>query len=292
MARVGVDELPSELTSQTNRPIMFAYRYLTPQSHVGFQVVKHEQIGVMEAVAETAFYEVLVSDGQSMHRVMVNLQNSRKQYLEVRGVPANARVWSLVVNSKPAKPVRGDGDSLLVPLLESGGGSNEGARATSVELAYLVQREELGGEGSLELAPPRLDVPISVLQVEVQWPESHEVTFGGSARSVRTFAHALPKPVNHDVGTDMVPRHYDFRRAPPVRGAGVNAQVPNLPPQARSIDSSSSWWLMGALLSWPLTGDQRRHRRSQRGASPTFSIALDPPWASPLRSERLSWPIA
>jgi len=34
MARVGVDEVPPELKGQTSRPIMFAYKYLSPQCRV------------------------------------------------------------------------------------------------------------------------------------------------------------------------------------------------------------------------------------------------------------------
>jgi hypothetical protein len=228
MAHVGVEELPSELKCQTNRPIMFAYKYLTPQSNVQLQVIKHEQVGVLEAVAESAFYEVLMSEGQSMHRLMLNMQNSRKQYLEVRGIPADASIWSLLVNSKPAKPVRGFDGILLVPLLVGDcGSSNEGAQSASVEIVYLAQRDSLGASGSMNLAPPSLDVPVSRLLVEVQWPDSYEVKFIASGQAVNHFSQSLPKPVNHDVGTDIVESRFDFNKAPAyIPKAGVNVQVP------------------------------------------------------------------
>jgi len=228
MAHVGVDELPTELKAQTNRPIMFAYKYLTPQCKAELRVVKHEQVNVLEAVAETAFYEVLMSDGQSMHRLMLNMQNSRKQYLEVRGIPSDARLWSLLVNSKPAKPARGEDGSLLIPLLVGvSGNSNDAAQATSVELAYVLKRNSLGDKGVAHLAPPCLDIPISTLLMEVQWPDSQDVKFLASAQAVQTFSHSLPKPVNHDVGTDIVSSGFDFNRAPAyMPKAGVNVQVP------------------------------------------------------------------
>lgn len=206
---------------------MFAYKYLSSQCKVQFSIVKHEQVDVLEAVAETAFYEVLMSDGQSMHRLMLNMQNSRKQYLEVRGIPADARLWSLIVNSKPAKPVRGADGNLLIPLLVGvNGNSNEGAQSTSVELSYL-RSDPLGDAGTANLAPPRLDIPISTLLMEVQWPESHDVSFRGSAQAVQGFSHSLPRPVNHDVGTDIVSAGFDFNRAPAyIPKKGVNVQVP------------------------------------------------------------------
>merc|ERR1712216_553834 len=108
-------------------------------------------------------------------------------------------------NSKPAKPVRGDGGSLLIPLLMgSSSNSNDGAQSTSVEVCYLTQCDALGHTGSVGLAPPRLDVPVSTMMMEVQWPELYEVKFTGSAQAVNSFSHALPIPVNHDVGTDIV----------------------------------------------------------------------------------------
>lgn len=227
MARVGVDELSSELKCQTSRPIMFAYKYLSPHCNAQLRVLKHAQVDVIEAVADTALYEVLMSDGQSMHRLMLNMQNLRKQYLEVSGIPTDARLWTLIVNSKPAKPVRGDDGKLLIPLLVGvNGNSNEGAQSTSVELAYL-RTDPLGDEGVTHLTPPRLDIPISKLLIEVQWPESHGVKFKGSAQAVRSFSHSLPKPVNHDVGTEMVSAGFDFNRAPAhMPKAGVNVLVP------------------------------------------------------------------
>merc|ERR1712187_1082960 len=115
----------------------FASRDLSPHSDVQLQVIKHEQVGVLEAVAESAFYEVLMSEGQSMHRLMLKMQNSRKQYLKVCGVTPDARIWSLLVNSMPAKPVRGSNGVLLIPLLVGlNGKSNEGVQSTSVEMTY------------------------------------------------------------------------------------------------------------------------------------------------------------
>jgi hypothetical protein len=227
MARVGVDEVPPELKGQTSRPIMFAYKYLSPHSIVELRVVKHDQVDVLEAVAETAFYEMLVSDGQSMHRLMLSIQNSRKQYLEVSGIPADARLWTLIVNSKPAKPVRGEDGHLLIPLLVGvDGNSNAGVRSTSVELVYL-RHDPLSDDGLACLTPPCLDIPISKLLMEVQWPESHEVKFKGSVKAVHSFSHSLPIPVNHDVGTDIVTSGFNFNKAPVcVPKAGVNVQVP------------------------------------------------------------------
>jgi hypothetical protein len=230
VARIGIDELPEELRYQTNRPIMFAYKYLSPQFNIRLSVVKHDQVGVLEAVVENAHYEALFVDNQSMHRLMLVMQNSNQQYLALRGLPADARIWSLMVNSVPAKPVRGSDGALLIPLLvgtASNGNLNQGAQKTSVEVAYLSHHEPLGEEGTLLINPPRLDVPISTFLVELQLPQGYDMEFTGPLQKVDRFSYQLPQPVNNDRGTDLVQYGFNFgTMAQEVKRTGVNVQVP------------------------------------------------------------------
>jgi len=125
-----------------------------------------------------------------MHHLLLVLQNSRRQYLEVRGVPPGAQIWSLMVNSTPAKPVRGKDGALLIPLLvATGSNSNDGAQRTSVEIAFSSQHETLGTNGTKDLAPLKLDIPISKLLMEVQIPEAYALGFGGRCRKSRASQH-------------------------------------------------------------------------------------------------------
>lgn len=227
VARVAVDELPEELRYLTTRPIMFAYKYLSPSFTVKLSVVKHEQVGVQEAIAESAFYQALVVDAQSMHRLLLVMQNSNQQYLELRGLPSDARLTSLTVNSIPAKPVKGKAGSLLIPLLVGTANDGAGMQKTSVELTYLSQHAPLAASGSLELPPPRLDIPISTFLMDLQFPESYKLNFKGTLQKVSRFTHPLPQPVSNDKGTDIVEHGFDFRNmAQQVKTTGVNASVP------------------------------------------------------------------
>jgi hypothetical protein len=226
---VGVDELAVELKAQTSRPIMFAYKYQSPQFHVALSVVKHQQVSVLEAIVESAFYQVLVVDTQSMHHLLLVLQNSRRQYLELRGVPTDAQIWSLMVNSVPAKPVRGKDGALMIPLLVgTGSDSNEGAQRTSVEVAFTKQHSALGSAGSKTLTPLKLDIPISKFLMEVQMPKEYEVEFNGTLQKVSSFSTAVPHPVNYDKGTDIVPyQNFNFSSmSHQISKKGVNVQIP------------------------------------------------------------------
>merc|ERR1712217_357643 len=122
-----------------------------------------------------------------MHRLLLVMQNSNQQYLEVRGLPPDARLTSLMVNSLPAKPVRGKHGALLIPLLVGTSSDGAGVQKTSVELTYLSQHAPLTDNGSVQLAPPRLDVPISTLLMDVQFPENYVLKFGGTLQKVSRF---------------------------------------------------------------------------------------------------------
>lgn len=79
----------------------------------------------------------------------------------------------------------------------------------------------------MDLAPPTLDIPISRLLVEVQWTDADELEFKSSAKEVGQFSHALPQPVNHDVGTDIVQSGFDFNKVPAyIPKSGVNVKMP------------------------------------------------------------------
>lgn len=79
----------------------------------------------------------------------------------------------------------------------------------------------------MDLRPPRLDIPVSRLFVELQWPDGYDLKFKGSLQAVVRFSSSLPKPVSHDVGAHIVQSGFDFNRvAEHVTKAGVNVQVP------------------------------------------------------------------
>merc|ERR1712139_287209 len=163
-----------------------------------------------------------------MHHLLLELQNSCRQYLEVQGVPPDARIWTLMVNSVPAKPVRGKDGALLIPLLVGTcSDNNDRAQRTSVEVAFSSQHDALGNNGTMNLVPLRLDIPTSKLLMEVQWPDGYVVDFSGSLQKVSRFSSPLPQPVNYDKGTDIVPHNFNFSSMPAeIPKKGVNVEIP------------------------------------------------------------------
>merc|ERR1712217_74844 len=102
----------------------------------------------------------------------------------------------------------------MVPLLAGspGGAISEDGLASkaSVELAWMTEHPELGENGTLSLTPPRVDMPVSALSVELQFPKLYLVNFSGSMRRVQVFSHKQPAAVNYQTERFVVPSDYQF----------------------------------------------------------------------------------
>lgn len=230
VARAGVEDVPEHMRSRVGWPIIMAYKFLAPRHNVTLSVSQHEEESTLEAMADAARYQALVLDSQVMHDYLLVLQNTRQQYMEVTGIPASATLWALKVNSVATKPVRTAQNRLLVPLLVGSPGRS-GASKASVQLTWLTSQEPLGGNGTLKLHPPGVDMPIAALSAEVFLPEHHELRFGGSMKRVERFSQPQPSPVSYQTEKEVVPDGFDFATAPPPRSsgagaAGVRAKVP------------------------------------------------------------------
>lgn len=218
---------------------------------------------VPRSVVDAALYEVLVLETQKMHSLTLVLQNTQQQYMTLRGVPRAAQIWALRVNSQAVQPVRGkskeqavqpvhgkneksaksseDSDVLMVPLLvgarqattSSHDGDDHLAMKTSVELSWMTEHRPLGVNGTMTLSPPRLDMPISSLQVDVQFPEplSTKFTNGNSEtltmKNVVAFTKPTPYGVNYQTDRKLVKKGHRFASGA-AKGAkmSVKTEVP------------------------------------------------------------------
>eukprot|EP00927_Polykrikos_kofoidii_P061355 TRINITY_DN56190_c0_g1_i1.p1 TRINITY_DN56190_c0_g1~~TRINITY_DN56190_c0_g1_i1.p1 ORF type:complete len:733 (-),score=81.54 TRINITY_DN56190_c0_g1_i1:47-2245(-) len=267
VARAGVGEVPEHIRGMTNRPIVLAYKFLSPHHSVNLSVLHHQEMRTLESVADSALYELLVTENQKMHILTLLVQNSQRQYMSVRDIPQNATLWSLRVNSLSTTPVRGKDGVLMVPLLVgTGGDSNQAGLATktSVELAWVSEQPDLGDNGTIVLSAPRIDMPISALSVEVQFPEIYDINFTGTLQRVKTFSHKLPHAVNHQTEKYLVEKNYSFDKHT-TQGevkASVTAKVPR---QGRRYRFEKILVVgNGALLSANYTVNQSECKASRR----------------------------
>ena len=211
------NEISSQLRLNIREPIVHSYKYLNPTgASVILDVKEHTAMETLEATVDRLHYRAVVTETHTMHNLLVILQSTKLQYLELISLPDTASMFTLHVNSVPAKPAMGEErNSILVPLLV--GLDPEAANAgrslhTSVELSYISSHgEALGGNGTLPLAPPRVKLPISVLTTHLRLPESYDYEFSGDfGKPSRDLAFPLPSAYSYQTGKRVIEKDYQF----------------------------------------------------------------------------------
>lgn len=196
-------ELPANLAGQSAR-LLFGYKYLRPPFALSLALSRHESVNVAPSVIDRAVGRtVLRPDGKNVHQVTYFLRSSAKQFLEV-SLPEGTQLWSAFVDGVPVKPVHGEGNKTLVPLVRSLRAPNN---AFPVELVYFEERPRLSFLGREDLRLPMPDVLVSRLEWSVVTPPDQEFFYLG-----RDFEKVDPT-LNY--GAEFAkPGFFSFRKKP------------------------------------------------------------------------------
>ncbi len=173
---------PSELAgadrSLISRPVLLAYHYEGAQFALPLNVTRHEELAVLDAVADRSqLTTVLTESGEMLTQANFMVKNNERQFQRFE-LPAGATLWGVTVNGEPVKAER-DGGWLLVSLPR---GANRD-QAFSVDLKYA---QDIGAPGGwwpkqVRLAAPRTDVPGTYAEWELYVPTTkHASGFGGN----------------------------------------------------------------------------------------------------------------
>jgi hypothetical protein len=181
LKRMDVKETNPYLRSLARSPLQAAFRYHrqpTENPSLALEWTRFPDSSVLAAVAERAVVTTLVTtEGRSLTEVKLTIKNQVQPFLKVE-LPAGASIVSADVAGEKAKPVEG-ADGQRVPLLRAGFrpvGSYE------VSFVFMHSGAPFAKKGGSEIALPKMDVPITVLQWEVFLPEQYKVKdFGGDA---------------------------------------------------------------------------------------------------------------
>ena len=210
MQRIDVRELNEALHSLARLPVLAAFRYqragLTPG--LALDVKRFADAGVLAAVADRAVATTLVtSEGRALTEVSLTLQNRAQPFLKVT-LPAGASIVSVDVAGEAAKPVLG-ADGTHVPLLRPGFrpvGSYE------VSFVYLHAGTQFARKGELQMALPRMDIPVGIVEWEVFVPEQYSVRpVGGNALDIERLPAWTPRGVGDGLLPDVGRRHAPVR---------------------------------------------------------------------------------
>lgn len=202
--RVSFPELPAELVGHSEKPLIFAYKYLRHPYALTMEVQKHEELPVISTVIDNASAMTLFTeDGKRVHQVTYSVRNTWKQFMEL-SLPKDAQLWSAFVQGRPVKPSRNADGKILIPLNRSREGDS-GLAAFDVELIYFQKARKFGwfGRKSESFVVP--DVMISRILWSVYLPVDYRfLHFGGTmekekiARGVRPFLGVNKRVISLD----------------------------------------------------------------------------------------------
>ncbi len=165
--------------------IVLCYRYVRPGYKLALEVKRFEDAAVLQALVDNVHLTTVVADdGQMMTEMALGIHNNGRQDLELE-LPAGATVWSAFVAGQPVRPTRRDG-KLLLPLERSGA---DGA-PVSVELTYVNLEKFPRRKGRVDLASPKLDMPLKNARWELYLPPDYE--YGKFAGSMTHELEAAP----------------------------------------------------------------------------------------------------
>src|SRR4051812_4858719 len=174
LRRIDVRELDPALVSIARDAMLAAYRYQRAGDEppvVTVDVRRFANAPVIAAVAERATATTLVTtEGRGLTEITLWLRNTAQTFMKV-ALPAGASIVSVEVAGSPAKPVTGP-DGNRVPLLRPGF-RPDGLYAVS--FVYLHSGTPFLKKGDMQMALPKMDVPIDVLEWEMFVPEQFKV---------------------------------------------------------------------------------------------------------------------
>jgi len=181
MHRIDVKELDRTLQSLGRLPTLAAFRYQSTAAAppgLALDVKRFADAGVLAAVAERVTATTLVTaEGRALTEVRLTIQNRAQPFLKVT-LPPGATMASVEVAGQPAKPALG-ADGTRVPLLRPGLRPNG---AYEVSFVYLHAGTPFAKKGDLDMALPKMDIPVGVVAWELFVPDGYSTrAIGGNA---------------------------------------------------------------------------------------------------------------
>jgi hypothetical protein len=241
LTRVAVPKLPPMLYNKSAKPLILAYKYVRHPFNLVLEVEKHEKIAVpMASVVSANAVTLFTEDGKVVHRLIYQVRNSEKQFIEIK-LPRGADVWSVFVGNEPVESSLGSEGKLLVPLARS---RLTGVRleAFPVEVIYCLSEEPFRAIGWLRASLPPVDVMTSQIFWSVYVPndyaylyfkstlEKEEIIRGlnllGARRRVLTYSRSAPAGGNAGESDQM---KKEAREA--YKGKDYKSQFRNVPVQ-------------------------------------------------------------
>jgi hypothetical protein len=180
LKRIDVRELDRSIISASDRSLLLGYRYqrtTTPLPPLALNITRFADAEVAAAIAERAVVTTLItSQGRTLTEVSLWIRNRAQSWARI-ALPTGASIVSVEVAGEPAAAAQGPSGT-LIPLSPRSG-RPEGLY--QVSYVYTHEGTPFAKRGTMQVALPRLELPISLVEWEVFVPELYRADrFDGS----------------------------------------------------------------------------------------------------------------
>ena len=176
LEKIAPQKLPAQLINRSAKPLIMGFKYLKHPYSLVLDIKKHEKIAVPVATINSAnIVTLFTQDGKVVHRLVYQIRNSAKQFLEIQ-LPERADVWSVLVGSEPVESSINAQGKLLVPLIRSRSVNNR-LDTFPVEVIFCMAEDRFSWSGSRESTLPAVDLLISQLIWSVYLPNDYSYLY-------------------------------------------------------------------------------------------------------------------
>jgi hypothetical protein len=192
LKRMDLKETSPYLRTLAHDSLTAAFRYHRQAAEapgLALEWVRFPDSALPSAIAQSATVTTVVTtEGRSLTEIKLVVKNQSQPFLKV-ALPAGSSILSADVAGEKVKPAEGP-DGQRVPLLRPGFRPNG---EYTVSFVFLHAGAPFAKKGGSELALPKMDMPVGLVNWEVFLPERFKVAdFGGNAIPAALVASAGP----------------------------------------------------------------------------------------------------
>lgn len=177
--KVPPQKLPDQLIRKSAKPLIMGFKYLRHPYHLALDIQKHEKIAVPVATINSAnIVTLFTEDGKVVHRLIYQVRNSAKQFLEIQ-LPEGSDVWSVFVDNQPVEASVNKEHRLLVPMIRSREVNNQ-LQTFPVEVIMALSGDRFSWWGSRQSTLPAVDLLTSQLIWSVYLPNDYAYNYFNS----------------------------------------------------------------------------------------------------------------
>jgi len=182
--KIDIMELPKELKSDISLGSLFAFQYFSAPYSLKIKIIKHEELPVVVAIADYAVINsLLLKDGKILNQVDLRVRNNSQNFIKFF-IEEGVSPLSVAVNNNIVKPVKGEDNSIMIPIDKS----SDGEKSFDIKFLFNLETQKIKKSGYLEIKIGSLDIPVKKLYWNVYLPDDYKFKkFRGNLEKIDYF---------------------------------------------------------------------------------------------------------